>query len=176
MAITRGLLQSETVHEKSPGKLLLDINRSLYADLVSSELFITMCYFVYNPHNRQLAYANGGHNPTILLRADADEAQLLDAEGMAIGFLDEVDFQEKNIELAPGDLLVLYTDGIVEAEDENQDPFGMERFLAPLKEAGNRPADKILEGLYHAVLNHIGGADPHTRQQDDITALILKVL
>jgi len=176
MAITRGLLQGEAVHEKSPGKLLEDINRSLYSDLVSSELFITMCYFSYNPHNRRLDFANGGHNPSILIRAGSEDAELLDAEGMAIGFLDEVEFEEKKTTLASGDLLVLYTDGIVEAENENQDQFGMDRLLNLLRNLRDRPAEEILEGLHCAVLEHMGGTEPQTRQQDDITMLILKIL
>lgn len=176
MAITRGLLQSEAVHEKSPGKLLYDINRSLYSDLVSSELFITMAYFSYNAQTGRLAFANGGHNPPVLLRVSSDEPELLDAEGMAIGFLEEVDFEEKFYELASGDLLVLYTDGVVESENESQEQFGMDRFLQHLRTVRQNSAGDILESLYQAVGSHIGGKDPHTSQQDDITMVILKIL
>ena len=176
MAITRGLLQSEAVHEKSPGRLLYDINRSLYSDLVSSELFITMAYFSYNPQTRELAFANGGHNPSVLLRSNGEEPELLDAEGMAVGFLEDVDFEEKNTKLAPGDLLVLYTDGLIEAENRDGVQFGMPRFLDLLKEMNHRPAEEIIENLYRAGIEHIGGKDPQTSQQDDITLVILKVL
>jgi len=175
MAVTRGLLKSEELHKQNPGKVLLEVNRSLFSDLVSSELFITMVYVSYDPATRTLAFANGGHNPSILLRAGRDEAELLDADGMGIGFMDDVEFEEKNYQLAPGDVLVLYTDGVVEADNSEKEQFGMERFLDLVKRLRDRSCEEILDGIYKAVMSHLGGADPQNRQQDDITLVVLKV-
>jgi serine phosphatase RsbU (regulator of sigma subunit) len=175
MAITRGLLQSEAIRNKSPSQLLRDVNRILFNDLVSSELFITMAYFLYSPEKRWLSFVNGGHNPPLLLRAGSDEPELLDAEGMAIGFLPDVEFEEKGWELAPGDLLVAYTDGLVEAEDEQGVPFGMDRLMQYILQARHEPAEEILEGLLQASMEHIGGEDPQSAQQDDLTLVVLKV-
>jgi sigma-B regulation protein RsbU (phosphoserine phosphatase) len=174
MAITRGLLQSEAIQNKRPSRLLQDVNRILFNDLVSSELFITMAYFLYSPEGRRLAYANGGHNPPVLFRAGSDEPQLLDAEGMAIGFLPDVEFEEKGWELAPGDLLVAYTDGLVEAESGQGTPFGMERLIDCIKRDRHKPAAEILQGLLQAAWAHIGGEDPQDAQQDDMTLVVLK--
>lgn len=176
MAITRGLLRSEAIRQKRPCRLLEEVNRVLFNDLVSSELFLTMAYFLYSPGRRRLAYANGGHNPPVLLRADSREPELLDAEGMAIGFLPDVEFEEKGWELSPGDLLVAYTDGLVEAEDPQGDAFGMERLLECIRRDRKRPAAEILRSLFQAVRGHIGGEDPHEAQQDDLTLVVLKVL
>ena len=174
MAITRGLLQSEAVQSKRPGRLLRDVNRILFNDLLSSELFITMAYFLYSPDRRGLSYVNGGHNPPVLLRAGSDEPELLDADGMAIGLLPDVEFEEKDRELSPGDLLVVYTDGLVEAEDPQGRPFGMERLLGHLQRARHKPAQEILDGLLQAAWEHIGGEDPQGAQQDDLTLVVLK--
>ena len=174
MAITRGLLQSEAIRNKSPSQLLRDVNRILFNDLVSSELFITMAYFLYSPESRWLSFVNGGHNPPVLLRAGSDEPELLDADGMAIGFLPDVEFEEKGWELAPGDLLVAYTDGLVEAENEQGTPFGMDRLLHYIRGARHEPAAEILEGLLEAAMEHIGGEDPQSAQQDDLTLVVLK--
>jgi len=174
MAITRGLLQSEAIRNKSPSQLLRDVNRILFKDLVSSELFITMVYFLYSPEGRWLSFVNGGHNPPVLLRAGSDEPELLDADGMAIGFLPDVEFEEKGWELAPGDLLVAYTDGLVEAENEQGTPFGMDRLLHYIQGARHGPAAEILEGLLQAAMEHIGGEDPQSAQRDDITLVVLK--
>ncbi len=174
MAITRGLLQSEAVQGKRPRRLLQDVNRILYDDLVSSELFITMVYFLYSPGTRRLAYANGGHNPPVLLRAENEDPELLDADGMAIGLLPGVEFEEKEKELSPGDLLVVYTDGLVEAENARGTPFGLPRLLDRIREDRHKPAAQILQGLLQAVWGHIGGPDPQDRQQDDLTLVVLK--
>lgn len=174
MAITRGLLQSEAIRDKRPAQLLQDVNRILFSDLVSSELFITMAYFLYSPRDRKLSFVNGGHNPPVLLRAGCDEPELLDTEGMAIGFVPDVEFEEKGWTLSAGDLLVAYTDGLVEAENRQGDPFGMERLLDYIRRARNRTASEILSGLLDAAWAHIGGEDPWSAQQDDLTLVVLK--
>jgi len=176
MAITRGLLQSEAIQNKRPSRLLQDVNRILFNDLVSSELFITMAYFLYSPEDRRLAYANGGHNPPVLFRAGCDAPELLDGEGMAIGFLPDVEFEEKRWELAPGDLLVAYTDGLVEAESRKGIPFGMERLTDCIKRDRHRPAAEIVQGLLQAAWAHMGGENPQDAQQDDITLVVLKAV
>jgi len=175
MAITRGVLQSEAVQGKRPCRLLQDVNRILFDDLVASELFITMAYFLYSPGARRLAYANGGHNPPVLFRVEQEEPELLDADGMAIGFLPGVEFEEKEMELFPGDLLVAYTDGLVEAENAEGTPFGLPRLLSRIREDRHKAAREILQKLLHAVWEHIGGPDPQDRQQDDLTLVVLKV-
>jgi sigma-B regulation protein RsbU (phosphoserine phosphatase) len=176
MAITRGLLQSEAIQNKRPSRLLRDVNRILFNDLVSSELFITMAYFLYSPEGRRLTYANGGHNPPVLFRAGSDEPEMLDAEGMAIGFLPDVEFEEKGWELAPGDLLVAYTDGLVEAGSGQGTPFGMERLIDCIKRDRHKHAAEILQGLLQAAWEHIGGEDPQEAQQDDLTLVVLKAV
>jgi serine phosphatase RsbU (regulator of sigma subunit) len=174
MAITRGLLQSEAIQNKRPSQLLRDVNRILFNDLVSSELFITMAYFLYSPGRRWLSYVNGGHNPPLVLREGSDEPELLDADGMAIGFLPDVEFEEKGRWLSPGDLVVAYTDGLVEAENGQGEAFGMGRLLEYVQGARHKPAEEILQGLLLAAWNHIGGEDPRSAQQDDLTLVVLK--
>jgi phosphoserine phosphatase RsbU/P len=175
MAITRGLLKSEGLHTQNPGRVLNDVNRILFSDLVSSELFITMIYFSYQPAQRTLSFANGGHNPPVLLRSGREQAEWLDADGMGIGFMEDVTFEQKTCLLEPNDILVLYTDGIMEAENADQEQFGMERFLGHLQSLRNRSSQEILDGLYRAVMSHMGGTHPLQRQQDDITLVVLKV-
>ena len=175
MSITRGLLQSEALRSQSPGELLKNVNRLLFEDLSSSDLFITMAYFTFDPCTRRLCLASGGHNPAALLRQKGESPLLLDADGMAIGLLADVDFEERHWELSTGDLLVVYTDGLVEAADPGGVPFGTDRFLAYVQKVRDRPAAEILDGLYKAVWEHIGVRDPQNAQQDDITLVILKV-
>ncbi len=176
MAITRGFLQGETIRSKGPHQLLQEVNRVLFNDLIASELFITMACFYYDSKHRWLSFSNGGHNPSILIRADGSDPEFLDAEGMAIGLLPDVIFEEKGWSLASGDLLVLYTDGLVESEDRDGNRFGMERLLSYLQKVRQNSAQEILTGLFKVVNEHIGRQDPQHAQQDDITLVILRVV
>ena len=175
MAITRGFLQGEALRSKAPHLLLENVNRMLFNDLCASELFLTMVYFYYDSERKWLSYANGGHNPPVLIPAEGGQPRLLDAEGMAIGILPHVTFEEEGRQLAPGDLLVLYTDGFIEAQDEQGRQFGMERFLRHLQAYRHQPAREILEGLLKALWEHIGGQDPQSLQKDDTTLVVFKV-
>jgi serine phosphatase RsbU (regulator of sigma subunit) len=176
MAITRGLLQSEAIRNNGPATLLADVNRLLFHDLESSELFITMIYASYCPKRRSISLSNGGHNPPLLFRARSKRPEFLESDGMAIGFLPEVAFEERRLRLHRGDLLVLYTDGIIEAEDPHGNPFGMDRFISLLAKNRGRSSGDVLEKSYQAVLKYIGQDDPHHVQEDDITLVVMKVL
>ncbi len=175
MAITRGLLQGEALRSEDPAEMMEDVNRILFPDLVASELFITMAYFVYRPRDRMLWFVNGGHDPPLLLRGDGRGVELLDAEGMAIGMLPEVAFERKIRRLFPGDLVVAYTDGLVEAVGGRKGRDGMERFLEVLDRFRGRSASGILEGLFNAVRSMAEKGDLPIPPEDDMTAVVLKV-
>jgi len=151
MAITRGFLQGEALRSKAPHRLLENVNRMLFNDLCASELFLTMVYFYYDSKRKWLSFANGGHNPPVLIPAKDGQPRLLDAEGMAIGILPQVTFEEKGRQ------------------------FGMERFLRHLQVRRHQSAREILEGLLKALWDHIGGQDPQSLQRDDTTLVVFKV-
>lgn len=110
-----------------PASVLHDLNDLLYADLDRSELFITMFCGRYEPRRRILKYANAGHNPALLLRSGDMRCRPLDADGLVIGARRCVQFEECELVLSPGDRLLLYTDGVVEAQSASGEFFGVER-------------------------------------------------
>ena len=171
MAMARTVLREQAARGLAPHDALEAINAAMYGDLVNAGLFITFFYAMYDPPTGALTFANGGHNPPLLRRADGT-IEHLDADGAPIGLLDEVGFQLGRTQLAAGDLVVLYTDGIVEAGIELDDPFGDER-LAELvgADANASPAELALR-IHDAVVAHSGAESAH---RDDITVAGLRV-
>jgi sigma-B regulation protein RsbU (phosphoserine phosphatase) len=172
MAITRSVLRSEIARGKSPAKVLASTNAAMYEDLSQAELFITAFYASYDKGTRTLTYANGGHNLPFVWRAGEGQCALLDAEGMLIGVLKDVFYEERTMELQPGDVLVLYTDGVTEATTEKEEPFGEERLYQVVKEKGHLSAHELLDEIYRQVRQFSGGL----AQRDDITMIIVQVL
>jgi serine phosphatase RsbU (regulator of sigma subunit) len=168
MAMGRSTLRGQIAAGASPAAVLAATNHTMYGDLVTTELFITMFCARYDPRSGLLEYANAGHN-TPLLCSGGDVVEL-DADGVAIGILDAVDFEEGATTMAPGDRLLLYTDGVVEALDANDEQFGDARLHAlMLADRGLTPA-RFVEHVYAAVGAHAAGA----AQQDDITLVALQ--
>jgi sigma-B regulation protein RsbU (phosphoserine phosphatase) len=131
--------------------------------------FITLFYAVYTPSTGELTYVNAGQNPPILRRADG-RCERLDATGVALGMFEGSTFESRETRLEPQDLLVLYSDGITEAEDPSGRPFdeaGLETVLA--LHAGSTPAD-IGTRMLEAVEAHVRDS----RFTDDLTILVLK--
>jgi|GEM_PF-591646 len=175
MSFVRGVLRTEALRTRSPARLLEAVNKLLYEDLCASEQFLTMSYFTYDGRDGVLTYSCAGHPPAVLLRAERRaEPELIEAEGMAIGLVPAADFEEKQIPLHPGDVLALYTDGVLDARGAQGEPFGLDRFVSALRSGRGRGSAEILERVFDSVRNHLAGPDPWACQQDDATVVIFQ--
>jgi sigma-B regulation protein RsbU (phosphoserine phosphatase) len=123
----------------------------------------------YRPRTGACEYVNCGHNEGIVLRASG-EVELLQATGMPVGLLPGRKYEAGSLQLAPGDLLCLYTDGVTEADNLEQEEFEIERTIECLKAHREEEPEIILDRLFEAIDSFAGGAPQH----DDITALVLK--
>ena len=118
------------------------------------------------------AFANAGHNPPILVRASG-EAEMLEGGGPVLGILPIAPYSEMHAPaLDHGDMLVLYSDGVTEANNADYDEFDEERFIEVLKAHRTEPAARIVEAVIKAVTEFAAGAP----QADDITLLVAKRL
>jgi PAS domain S-box-containing protein len=152
MAETRSTLKAEALHRrqarsvtgKGAGKILRALNALLYEDLNRAELFITMFYMKYHHATRQLRYANAGHNRPLLLRAGETACRELDADGLIFGVAREAAFEERGTVLRKGDLVLLYTDGITEAQDPEGEFFGADRLSRLFATQGARTPQEII--------------------------------
>ncbi|MBM3562525.1 MAG: PAS domain S-box protein [Alphaproteobacteria bacterium] len=174
MTEVRSTLRAETRRPTNalngPGELLRDLNELLHEDLFTADIFITMFYCRFLPQTRMLQYANAGQNPPLLLRAAHADCTQLDAEGLVLGVKRGVDFEERSLELAPGDRLMLYTDGITETQNRQGEFYGLER----LCNAFRRHRALAPEALIKSVLDDVRafrGASPAT---DDVAMVVLE--
>ena len=158
---------------ESPGNLggfMARLNKATCATCPSNR-FITFFFSVLDAASGDLRFANAGHNPPVLLRASG-EVQMLEGGGPVLGVISVAPYSEQSASLAPGDLLVLYSDGVTEANNPDFDEFGEERFIHVLNENRARPAREIVDAVTAALKEFTAGAP----QADDITLLVAKRL
>jgi sigma-B regulation protein RsbU (phosphoserine phosphatase) len=154
----------------SPGEVLNFANAQLAAKQIEQS-FVTAFLGAWDPSTRTFTYARAGHNPPLLLKSSGAVVWLDAVGSLPLAILDETTYAEHVQPLDRGDVLVLFTDGIVEAANESREHFGEERLLATLRSANGSAAD-IVAALRQAVQNHAGGA----RSLDDQTLVVLRVL
>jgi sigma-B regulation protein RsbU (phosphoserine phosphatase) len=169
MAMARSVLRREVAGGAPPAAVLGATNTAMFSDLVNAGLFITMFCASYDPATGRLTYANAGHNPPMLARTSGETLEL-DADGAAIGFLEQVDFEELTVDLAPGDCLLLYTDGVNEAQDPDGEQFGEERLSETVSALAPAGANAVVDGIVEALNDFTGGG----HQGDDITLVALR--
>jgi serine phosphatase RsbU (regulator of sigma subunit) len=167
MAMARSILRREITAGKAPADVLAGTNSTLYDDLVASGLFITMFCGRFEPERRILEYANAGHNPPLLRRADG-RFEELDADGAALGILAEVVFEGRSVALGAGDGVLLYTDGITETANPDGVQFGEERLKAAFVADAFQDLPDL---LYRAARSYAAGVS----QTDDLTLVSLHV-
>ena len=151
------------------GRTMAEVNDLLTETNVAG-MFVTMFYAVFDPAAGTLTYANGGHNPPVLLHADGTTEQLPLTGGVALGVMSGLDYNVTSVDLAPGDTVFLYTDGIPEAINTDDEEFGMERLCATLTAARDRNAHDLTDCMLTELQTFVGDAD----QFDDITCLTLR--
>jgi sigma-B regulation protein RsbU (phosphoserine phosphatase) len=153
----------------SPAGVMTRLNRQLYAS-TSEEKYATFFYAVYDAQSRTLAYTNAGHPPPVLFR---DHALLrLDSGGTVLGLFPQVHYEQAEIQVRPGDVLVAFTDGLTEPENSYAEEFGETRLIATVREDLDSPPELVAEEVYRRITDWTGGGEP----QDDMTMLYLKVV
>jgi sigma-B regulation protein RsbU (phosphoserine phosphatase) len=171
-AEARSVLRAEVHSFASTGAILAALNEILYEDLNQAGLFITIFYVKYDISSRTLTYSNAGHVPPILSRPSEAACRELDAEGLILGVKEEVAFEEKQFQLEVDDLLLLYTDGITEAQDPDGEMFGRSRLCEILHASQGESPQAIID----IVLREVAAFTGTTTLEDDATMVVLKVL
>jgi len=151
----------------SPREVLWLLNRHLF-HTTPAEKYATLFLGVYDGASRTLTYSNAGHLPPLLIGEDGG-LRKLDAGGTVIGLFEEISHDESAVQLRSGDLLVAYSDGITEPENEFGE-FGEARLLELLRENRRLPLSQLSERVITAVLDWTGGAE----QPDDVTLVLAR--
>lgn len=172
MSEVRTMLRLHTASTYKTSELLQILNNQLYEDLTRVELFISLFYAKFNNKTNRLSFANAGHNLPIIYRNGYSDAIELDAEGMIIGVKEDVEFIEQEIELINGDVILFYTDGLVEATNPQGDLFGTKRIFECLIKFKHLQTNDIIESLYSEIRSFTN----QESLQDDISIIVLKVM
>lgn len=168
MAVSRTAIRNFSTAGRGPGETLALANRALAAEN-REQMFVTVFYAHYHTRTGQLVFANGGHNPPYLVRSTGQIDGLGTSTGPIVGVFEDATYDECQATLGPGDLLVLYTDGVTEAQDEAGQLLGDEGFRRILEQVHSQPVDVLCQSIIRQVdryRNH--------EAQDDVTLLALK--
>jgi serine phosphatase RsbU (regulator of sigma subunit) len=169
MALSRTLIRTFAPDfDTTPAQVLRSANQRVLSE-TSANLFVTVFYAILDPATGVLTYCNAGHNPPFLYSANGDPVKLLRRTAIPVGVLHETSWEQDSVQMDPGDLLVMYTDGVTEAEDEFEDFFGEARLQAVASANLGRSVDIIESKVVTAVLDFVGDAP----QFDDITLMLL---
>ncbi|MBN1137438.1 MAG: GAF domain-containing protein [Anaerolineae bacterium] len=183
MALSRTLIRTVAIDGRSPSQAIARANDLILAD-ARSGLFVTAIYAILEPSPSgdpaeipstgrepgQVTFVNAGHMPLLLVRTADGAATLLRTHGMAMGILSGGEFPEEAISLEPGDILVLYTDGIIEATNSKLEMFGREQLIEVVQEHRDQSAVQLVETISDAIGAFTGDAP----QFDDLTLLVAK--
>jgi len=169
MATLQASLRTIAGEGASLADLAMRLNRYACAHSLDGRRFTTAVLAEYEPATRRLSYVNAGHNAPILRRANGD-MEKLDVGGVPLGIQSAAEYETSAKELQPGDALIFFTDGVVEAFDENGIEFGNERWLGAIRALPEVTAQESLHFLMTRVDAFVGV----TRQSDDITCMIFR--
>jgi len=147
------------------------LNRVIATNCPSNR-FITLFVAVVDPKTSEVAYVNAGHNPPLIVHADGS-VERLEGTGVILGILPAAHYDRETFHLRPGDVMVLFSDGVTEASrPDTDDDFGEERLADAIRESRNEPAQAIIEAVNRSIQEFTCGAPP----ADDLTLVVVKRL
>jgi serine phosphatase RsbU (regulator of sigma subunit) len=170
MGISRTLVRANAATHSSVSDTICKAN-AMITESDHSSMFVTLFYGVLDVREKSLTYVSAGHNYPVMLKQGAIDTILLKADGIALGVIQNIQLEEQKIQLDQGDILILYTDGVTETIDRNDQEFGEERLTALLQENSHLSSSELVDLIKNEVIRFSEGQP----QFDDITLLILKV-
>ena len=133
-------------------------------------MFVTVLYAIYNAETGRFLYASGGHDTPLVVHPDGSSTLLSRTNGVALGVIPEFEYVAESVLLKPGDTVLLYTDGVTEAQNAEGEQFGLGRLSHLFDGAPPRGAQEATERVFNAVKAFAGDAE----QFDDITCLAMQ--
>jgi sigma-B regulation protein RsbU (phosphoserine phosphatase) len=168
MACVQATIRAQTLLEATASACLERSNQLLHRSTDAGR-FVTLFYGILDPDGHRFAYSNGGHNPPILL-STGRSPRLLTAGGPVLGVLPDFRFEEAEVSLEPGDIIVIFSDGFTEAMNLSFEEFGEDRLLETLEKNRHLPVKEMVEAMFAAIRQHAGAASQH----DDMTIVMVR--
>ncbi|MBN1166129.1 MAG: SpoIIE family protein phosphatase [Methanospirillaceae archaeon] len=169
MALSRIVVRVNATWYPRPDKVINSANSIISKDSRAG-MFVTLFYGIISEEERSITYVNAGHNPPLVYRHKGDSFEELKATGIAMGVLDDEKYEQRTVRINPGDLIVLYTDGITESINCNTEMYGDIRLRSVIRRSASLSADLIVESILNEVLEFCGDE----QQFDDSTLLVIK--
>jgi sigma-B regulation protein RsbU (phosphoserine phosphatase) len=169
MATAKGAIQSEGRRIDSPAHLLARTNEVLLEDFSGTDVFATAVFIRFVPREGRLVFASGGHNPPLLVSRSGDAAWLASG-GPALGIIPDAVYRDRTVPFGAGDMLIAYTDGLVEARDAAGRFFGIERLLSLARASEGGSAASMRDRIFEALDAHLGTGPPG----DDVTLVVVR--
>lgn len=170
MVTFRAYFHATIINELAMRVVMARVNRLVH-EATDGDRFITTFYGLIDSENKRLLYINAGHNPPLLLHADGTN-ELLAHSGLPLGIFEDSRYSESVVDFRSGDVLVLYTDGVVEAKNGKDEEFEVRRLQEVVRMAEDRRSYEIAQAIINAVDEHSFDADG---PDDDLTVLVIKV-
>lgn len=169
MGISKTVVRTNAKRIMNPVQAILETN-SIILEESDSGMFVTLFYGIIDSEKHTFSYVNAGHNPPIMLRKEEMDMTLLEAKGIPIGVLEEMDLELKEIDLKQNEMVFLYTDGVTEAVNEKDEEFGIEPIEKLMSSYCNAKPQEIIEKVLREITIFAGEHEQH----DDITIVIIQ--
>ncbi len=170
MAVTRTLFQQAAHHTLSPAQVAEEVHRSMFEVTNTDDIFLTAFYGVLHRPSRVLTYVRAGHDRPVLYRDGV--VTELEGDGRILGMMFELDLEEYSVQLQPGDRLVMFSDGVPDATNWNDEQYDINRLQEVVRENGHLAAEALIEVIAQDVEAWCAGAPA----ADDLTLLILEAI
>ena len=171
MALTKTQIKASSSRKRTPGDVLYRANNDLCHENESG-MFCTLFYGIMNMETGEVTYANAGHNPPYIINKNSEPVQIESTGGIALGVMEEMEFESATFTASKGDSIFLYTDGVNEAMNEADEEYSYERLEDYLKENSTGSITDMVNKNLESVKEFAGAAP----QSDDITVLALRYL
>ena len=168
-ALSSGIIRTRATRKYPPGQMLELVNKTLFERPIEGQ-YITVTYSIYEPRSRKLILANSGMPYPLLVRDG--QPRFLDVAGIPLGLFADSKYQELELQLEAGDVLVFYSDGVVESRSEAGDDFGLKRLSEVVRKHHKGSAEEIAAAIDLKIDKFAHHAAPH----DDHTLIVLKML
>jgi sigma-B regulation protein RsbU (phosphoserine phosphatase) len=152
-----------------PAECIEKVNNMLIPESDIST-FVTVFYGVLDLKTGELSYCNGGHNLPYIQTKEGDVKELENVGGLLLGKFEDAPYDMTTVQLNPGDTVVTFTDGVTEAEDENDGFYDEERLISYLEKHPSKSLESLVKGVFLEVMKFTGAAE----QSDDITVLTVR--
>lgn len=171
MAAAQSFISAKGSDYRSPAAVMTETNRLLYKD-VPAGAFVATSYALFSAGSPEVSLSNGGQLAPVLVPANGQPVSLVETPGshLPLGILADVTYDELALALAPGDLLIFHTDGVVERKDEEGRLFGFERLIEVLEQLRGQPPETVLRSLLQAADAFANGIGP----ADDVTLVVVR--